>query len=145
MRRALQIIGVIALSLLGGLWFLRWITPPTHAEVSGAYTRSYLGVTEDLTLHPDGTFQQIITYTDGRKVTASGQWSLINQAVGLSPYNEVYDVDFSNGKTEIAIKNPPDGVGSIFFEADGKRLMRECVPVFLKQRQSAAGGNPDTK
>jgi hypothetical protein len=96
-------------------------------QVDGNYARVYLGVKDSIILNKDGTFNQVITATNGASWSLNGSWKIIHRVIQL---DKCY-LSFDDEKQRIII--PPETVYACIFSFSGKNLMRtELQPIWIK-------------
>ncbi|MFM2294901.1 MAG: hypothetical protein RLZZ350_1314 [Verrucomicrobiota bacterium] len=97
--KTLNCFHLIIVCVIGGL--LVGCNPPNKNDIVGSYKRVDQTVTETLNIKPDGKFQQIVKYADGRNWIIEDSWSLTERVVRLDKCYQTYDFEKS------AIIDPP--------------------------------------
>ena len=130
---------VVLLLLLGIGCLLHGCGPLTNAVLAGSYVRTGDGIKDVLTLYTNGSFAQLVTYTNGSNWSTSGTWTFGGEVVEFSRFYSAFDFEHKS------IKIPPLGVvlQPLFierlFDKNIKLIMNDYELIWRKQQTQTNG------
>ena len=113
----------------GGILILCGCDRVTPANITGSYTRTAPGLSENLLVKTDGTFEQTVTFTDGEKFTVEDTWTNEYRQVSLKRFYVTFDVE--TGKTI----RPPELRYAVNLEFGQDTLVKNAASGYLFRKQ----------
>ena len=134
------------LLLLIGNWFgllifIAGCSRNRSNEICGTYSFFNDGVTDTLTLYTNGTFLQIVNYTNGQNWTLNGSWELHSENIQFDKFFSVFDLDPIKGK--IIMVTPPVRCSLENLWVEKGRLLKDpAFPIWNKVLMNSSTNGP---
>jgi len=113
----------------------------TIADLAGSYVRTGGGIKDVLTLYTNGSFAQLVSYTNGSNWSISGTWTIGGEVVELSMFYSAFDFEHKS------IKVPPEylAIQPLFIEKLLDRKIKLKVndyePIWVRQQSQTNGAS----